>query len=103
MQKQIKTNLMRKKTTATELSRLLKIPKSRSLEAIIKAQLIEGITKELDKSKMTHSELSARSKIARSAVTGILSGSMQKVTLDRLLKLVEAVGLVAEVRLRKIG
>ena len=52
---------------------------------------------------MTHSELSTRSKIARSAVTGILSGSMQKVTLDRLLKLVEAAGLIAEVKLKRLG
>ena len=94
---------MKQKTTATELSNLLKIPKSRSLEAIIKAQLIEGIAKEIDRKKITHATLSARSKVPRSAVTGILSGSMQKITLDRLLKLVEAVGLVAEVRLKRMG
>jgi hypothetical protein len=34
-------------------------------------------------------------------VTGILSGSLQKVTIDRVLKLVEAVGLVAEVRVKR--
>ncbi len=92
---------MKKKTTAAELSNLLNIPKSRSLESIIKAQIIDGIIKEMKRSKMTHSELSSKSKIARSAVTGILSGSMQKITLDRLLRLVEAVGLVAEVKLKR--
>jgi hypothetical protein len=35
------------------------------------------------------------------AVTGILPGSMQKVTIDRVLRLVEAVGLVADVRVRR--
>jgi hypothetical protein len=34
-------------------------------------------------------------------VTGILSGSLQKVTIDRVLKLIEAVGLVAEVKVKR--
>ena len=42
-----------------------------------------------------------RSRIPRSAVTGILSGSLQKVTIDRVLKLVAAVGLVAEVKVTR--
>jgi hypothetical protein len=33
-------------------------------------------------------------------VTGILSGSLQKVTIDRVLKLVEAANLVAEVKVK---
>ena len=35
------------------------------------------------------------------AVTGILSGSLQKVTIDRVLRLVEAAGLEAEIRIRR--
>jgi len=42
-----------------------------------------------------------KSGLPRSAVTGILSGSLQKVTLDRILKLVEAVGLDAEIKVNK--
>jgi hypothetical protein len=34
-------------------------------------------------------------------VTGILSGSLQKVTIDRVLRLLEAVGLEASVRVRR--
>jgi hypothetical protein len=39
--------------------------------------------------------------MARSAVTGILSGSLQKITIDRILRLVEAVGLLPELKLHK--
>ncbi|NBW99503.1 hypothetical protein EBR03_08030 [bacterium] len=39
--------------------------------------------------------------VPRSAVTVILSGSLQKVTLDRLLEFVEAVNLTAETRTRR--
>jgi hypothetical protein len=34
-------------------------------------------------------------------VTGILAGSLQRVTIDRLLRLVEAAGLEAAVRIRR--
>jgi predicted XRE-type DNA-binding protein len=39
--------------------------------------------------------------LPRSAVTGILSGSLQKVTIDRVLRLVEAAGLEAEIRVHR--
>jgi hypothetical protein len=37
------------------------------------------------------------SRVPRSAVTGILSGSLQKVTIDRVLRLLEAAGLAADI------
>lgn len=92
-----------KKTSIESLSQSLKITKSRSLEAILKAQLISQIQKQISEEDMTHSELSARSGLPRSAVTGILSGSLQKVTLDRILRLVEAAGLTAEIKIKKIA
>ncbi len=57
--------------------------------------------KEVESKGVTHVELAKKSKLPRSAVTGILSGSLQKVTIDRVLKLVEAVGLVPEIRLHR--
>jgi plasmid maintenance system antidote protein VapI len=59
------------------------------------------VTKETKAQKLTHAELARRSKLPRSAVTGILSGSLQRVTIDRILKLVEAVGFVPEIKLKK--
>ena len=35
------------------------------------------------------------------SVTGILSGSLQKVTIDRVLRLVDAAGLEANIRVRR--
>jgi predicted XRE-type DNA-binding protein len=90
-----------KHTSAAELSKKLKIPKSRGLEAIIKADLISAVLKAVDAQELTHVEVAKRSGLPRSAVTGILSGSLQKVTLDRLLRLIEAVGLTVETRVKK--
>jgi transcriptional regulator with XRE-family HTH domain len=50
---------------------------------------------------LTHAELAKRSGLSRTTVTGILSGSLQKVTIDRVLRLVEAAGLEAQLKVRR--
>lgn len=90
-----------KKTTGLELAKKLKISKTRGIQAVLKAQLISEILKEVKKQNLTHEFLSTKAGLSRSTVTGILSGSLQKVTLDRVLKLVEAVGLDIELKFRK--
>jgi predicted XRE-type DNA-binding protein len=71
-----------------------------ALEAVMKAEIIEAVRKAMAKKSLTHAAVARTSGLPRSAVTGILSGSLQRVTLDRLLKLVEAVGLTMELRVR---
>jgi len=90
-----------KKTKGNTLAKKLGISKARGQEAVMKAQLIAAVTAAVAKEGLTHSTLAKRSGLPRSAVTGILSGSLQKITIDRILKLVEAVGLIAEVRVRQ--
>jgi len=92
---------MNKQTSAGRLAKLLGIPKSRGLEAVLKAQLIAAVIREVDRRGLTHTELARRSELPRSAVTGILSGSLQRVTIDRVLRLVEAAGLEAEIRVTR--
>jgi predicted XRE-type DNA-binding protein len=87
--------------SAGRLSAALGISKSRGLEAVLKARLISAIVAEAKRRKLTHAELAKGSGLPRSAVTGILSGSLQKVTIDRVLRLVEAVGLQAEIKIRR--
>ena len=90
-----------RQTSSFELAKKLKIPRSRALEAILKADLIESILKAIARDGVTHAALSKRSGLPRSAVTGILSGSLQKVTIDRILKLIEAANLTAEIKVKK--
>lgn len=90
-----------KKTSSSEtLSKKLRISPARGMEAVFKARLIGAVVKPIERSGVTHAELAKRSGLPRSAVTGILSGSLQRVTIDRVLRLVEAAELVAEVRVR---
>ena len=92
---------MKRKTSPARLARLLGVPKSRGLEAVLKAKLIAAIIREIDHRGLTHMKVAARSGLPRSAVTGILSGSLQKVTIDRVLRLLEAVGLKASISVRR--
>ncbi len=92
---------MKQGNKGIELAKKLGISSHRGIEAVIKAQLISAIIKEIEMKKVTHAELAKKSKLPRSAVTGILSGSLQKVTIDRVLKLVEAVGLIPEIKLHR--
>ena len=90
-----------KRTSPGRLARQLGIPKRRGLEAVVKAQLIAAVVREISRRGLTHVELAVRSGLPRSAVTGILSGSLQKVTIDRLLRLLEGAGLEADIRVRR--
>lgn len=89
------------KTSAAELAKKLKVSKARGLEAVLKADLIDAVLKAVEREGFTHAEISRRSGLPRSAVTGILSGSLQEVTLDRILRLVEAVGLTAQIKVHR--
>ena len=93
--------MSKRKAWPARLARQLGIPKSRGLEAVLKAQLIAAIIREIDRRSLTHREVATRSGLPRSAVTGILSGSLQKVTIDRVLRLLGAVGLEASVKVRR--
>jgi predicted XRE-type DNA-binding protein len=92
---------MKRATSPGRLAKQLGVPKSRGLEAVLKAQLIAAVCREVGRCRLTHAELARRSGLPRSAVTGILSGSLQKVTIDRVLRLIDAVGLEAEIRVRR--
>jgi len=90
-----------KSSSGSELAKRLGISPARGMDAVMKAQLITAVLKGIAAQHLTHAEVAKRSGLPRSAVTGILSGSLQKVTIDRVLKLVDAVGLIAEVRVRR--
>lgn len=89
-----------KPSSSRKLAEMLNIHPARSLEALFKAQLISAIIAASKKKGISHAELARRSAVPRSAVTGILSGSLQKVTINRLLRLLEAVELRADIRIR---
>jgi hypothetical protein len=62
---------MNRRPSPENLAKLLVIPDSRSVEAVLKAQLIAAVAREIELRGITHAELATRSGLPRSAVTGI--------------------------------
>jgi predicted XRE-type DNA-binding protein len=89
------------KRDVEELTKTLGVTEQRATEAVIKARLIAAVDRAMKAQRLTHLQVAERAGLPRSAVTGILSGSLQKITIDRILRMVEAVGLIAEVRVRR--
>jgi hypothetical protein len=62
---------------------------------------VSAVAREVERLSLTHAELARRSGPPRSAVTGIPWGSLQRVTIDRVLRLVTAAGLEADIGVRR--
>ncbi len=70
-------------------------------EAEVKAKLTKAIIVEIKKQNLTHQEVAEQSGISRTTITGIVSGSLQKITVDRLLRVASSVGLSVDIKIKK--
>lgn len=93
--------MKKKLTPVKEMARIFGISEGRVLQARMKVQIISAIMKVAEEDEWTHAEIAAKSGVPRSAVTGILSGSMSRITIDRLLRIAEAVGLSATITVKR--
>ena len=86
-----------------ELAVSLGLPASRGLEAEVKAVLTKALIDGIKRQDLTHQEVADAAGVSRSTVTGIVNGSLQKVTVDRLIRILGAIGLELEVKVKKAG
>ena len=91
---------MKKFNNMAELADALGLSIERGELAEHKAKLTKEIVKAIGNQGLTHQELSDLSGIPRSAITGIIYGSLQKVTLDRLVRILYSLGLRVEMRVK---
>ncbi|MBC75166.1 MAG: hypothetical protein CME64_04055 [Halobacteriovoraceae bacterium] len=68
--------------------------------AVLKAELTLEIQNTIQKKGLTHKEVSELSGVPRSSVTGILNGSLQKVTLDRLIRILISMGKSLSIKVK---
>ena len=73
----------------------------RAVEAEVKASLTKAIIREVAKQNLTHQEVAELAGVARTTVTGIINGSLQKVSIDRLLRIISAIGLSVQVSVKR--
>ena len=86
-----------------ELAGAMGLPPEMGLIAEIKAKMTKEIIKIIDKKGITHQKLADLSGVPRSAITGIINGSLQKVSITRLVRLLVALGQTVDLRIKKIA
>ena len=94
---------MKSKTykNASDLAVDLGLAAERGLVAEMKAKLTKEIIKTISKEELTHREVAELSGVPRSAVTGIINGSLQKVSIDRLIRILGTLGKTVELKIKK--
>lgn len=97
-----KETVMKYKTykNASDLATDLGISVERGLVSEMKAKLTKEIIKIVYKGGLTHKEVAELSGVPRSAVTGIINGSLQKVSIDRLIRIIGALGKKVELKIK---
>lgn len=84
-----------------ELGKDLGISPERIGISEMKTKLKQRIVKETLKRNVTSAELADLSGLTRSVVSGIVNGSLQSVSLERLIRLAFAIDLVVELNIRR--
>jgi predicted XRE-type DNA-binding protein len=87
----------------SELAEGLGLTQERGKLAEMKAMLTVEINKSIKKQNLTHQEVADLSSVPRSAVTGIVNNSLQKVTLDRLVRILNALGRSVELKVKNVA
>ncbi|NOT77506.1 MAG: XRE family transcriptional regulator [Bacteriovoracaceae bacterium] len=91
---------MKKYKNAKELALAIGLSEERGQLAELKAKLTKEIILTLKHQNLTHQELSNLSGVPRSAITGIINGSLQKVTIDRLVRILFSLGYIIDMKLK---
>lgn len=91
---------MKKYKKISDLAISLGVSKDRGQLAELKSRLTKEIKKFIELNQLTHQDLADLSGVPRSAITGIINGSLQKITLDRLLRILFSLGLKIEMKIK---
>lgn len=87
--------------SSSDLSDLLGLNESDAIEAEIKSELMGKIRSLIEKKKITHQEVAELSGVGRTVITGIVNASIQRITIDRLLRVLVSLGIKPEIKYKK--
>ncbi len=88
--------------SAKDLTKLLGLSETEAVEAEIKVDLMKKIRDQIDKLGLTHQQVAERSGVGRTVVTGIVNCSIQRITIDRLIKVLISLGISPVIKYKKI-
>ena len=87
--------------TAKDLSKLLGLSEADAIEAEIKAGMMKKIRDIVSKQGLTHQEVADRSGVGRTVITQFVNCSIQRITIDRLLKVLISLGISPVIKYKK--
>lgn len=87
--------------SAADFAASIGVSEQRTVESKLKAQLVASIRREMDRQELSHDQVTKLAGVARTNVTGIISGSVTSVTLDRLVRIAAALGLSMDLEIKK--
>ena len=85
----------------SNLAESLGLSKERGLIAEMKAKLTKEIIKTMAQKGLTHQEVSELSGVPRSSITGIVNRGLQKVSIERLMRILGALGKTVELKVKR--
>lgn len=87
---------------AHDFSKLLGLSEADGIEAQIKAEMMKKIRDIINKKGLTHQDVADLSGIGRTVITQIVNCSIQRITIDRLLKVLISLGISPVIRYNNI-
>jgi len=87
--------------SAADFAVSIGVSEQRTVESKLKAKLVAAIRREIDRQELSHDKVAKLAGVARTNVTGIISGSVTSVTLDRLVRIAAALGLTMDLEIKK--
>ena len=94
---------MKKYKNLEEFAKALGRPPEVAAVAKIKTKMILEIIRYIDKKNLTHQEVADMTGIPRSAITGIINGSLQRVSIDRLVRIMAGLGKSVDMKIKDIA
>ncbi len=88
-------------SSASDFSASIGVSEQRTVESKLKAKLVAAIRREIDRQDLSHDRVAKLAGVARTNVTGIISGSVTSVTLDRLVRIAAALGLAMDLEIKQ--
>ena len=94
---------MKKYKNLEAFAKALGCPPEVAAVAKIKTKMILEIIKYIEKKNLTHQEVADMTGIPRSAITGIINGSLQRVSIDRLVRIMAVLGKSVDMKIKDIA
>jgi len=86
-----------------EFAKDLGLPPEYALIANLKTKIKLQIFKIIEKKGLTHQEVADMTGVPRSAITGIINGSLQRVSLDRLIRILVGLGKTVDFKIKDVA